>query len=143
MLEPWPSGNRGMTTAPTVDLGPRPEMVDGGGELRRDPIRAISVPTTMRPTRAEGTRTVTPPAGRPRRPTPVHALPTQQLPSARKAEPTRTRREYSTATSPVEAMRLEEIARTQIFLKVAILTCVARRHRRARSPAAIRSRSAS
>ncbi|HSN28012.1 MAG TPA: hypothetical protein VLT45_17100, partial [Kofleriaceae bacterium] len=31
----------------------------------------------------------------------------------------------TTTTSPVEAMKLEEIARSQVFLRVAILTCFA------------------
>jgi serine/threonine-protein kinase len=54
----------------------------------------------------------------------VHALPTQSLP--RKKSPTDSHHtKYSTTTSPAEAMRLEEIARSQIFLKVAIATCFA------------------
>src|SRR5262249_21660751 len=51
----------------------------------------------------------------------VHALPTQPLP--RSSNPSVTR--YSTTTSPVEAMRLEEIARTRVFLKVALFTSFA------------------
>lgn len=71
-------------------------------------------------TRAEGTQSLTP-TPPPATPDPVHGMSTQQLPSARKAGESHATR-YSTATSPVEAMRLEEIARTQVFLKVAILT---------------------
>lgn len=66
-------------------------------------------------TRAEGTKADTP--------DPVHALPTQNIPNARSKRSTESHAtRYSTATSPVEAMRLEELARTRIFLKVAILT---------------------
>src|SRR5262245_45934885 len=50
----------------------------------------------------------------------VHHLPTQQLPRRTGGE---THTKYSTA-SPAEALRLEELARTQIFLKVAIVTCI-------------------
>jgi serine/threonine-protein kinase len=52
----------------------------------------------------------------------VHAMATQQLPRRVGAE---SQTKYSTATSPVEAMKVEELARTQIFLKVAVITCVA------------------
>jgi serine/threonine-protein kinase len=53
----------------------------------------------------------------------IHGLPTQSLPRKKSATDSHTR--YTTATSPAEAMRLEELARSQIFLKVAILTCFA------------------
>src|SRR5690606_31431827 len=53
----------------------------------------------------------------------VHGMRTQRLPR-RKSQTDSHHTKYST-TSPVQAMRLEEIARTQIFLKVAIVTCVA------------------
>jgi eukaryotic-like serine/threonine-protein kinase len=51
----------------------------------------------------------------------VHNQPTQQLPASRGLPPgpegdTR----YSTATSPIEAMRLEEVERTRVFLKFAL-----------------------
>jgi serine/threonine-protein kinase len=70
---------------------------------------------------AEPTRTLTP-QGTPA--DPVHALPTQQLPR-KKSNSESHHTKYSQATSPAAAMRFEEIARTQIFLKVAIVTCVA------------------
>ncbi|HTR49423.1 MAG TPA: serine/threonine-protein kinase [Kofleriaceae bacterium] len=94
---------------PTVDLGPRapieptedladePDPADGGGE----------------------TRTVAPAT-----PDPVHGLPTQQL-SSRKRAQTDSQTKYSTMASPVEAMKAEEITRSKIFLKVAIVTSVA------------------
>jgi hypothetical protein len=96
---------------PTVDLGPRPDFeAEGGATVGEDPGDLGPDDAT----RAEGTQ-ATP------TPDPVHGLPTQQLASSRKAGESHATR-YSTATSPVEAMRLEEIARTQVFLKVAILT---------------------
>src|SRR5439155_20047577 len=75
-------------------------------------------------THADGTESLTPGAQpvSPATPPDVHALPTQQL--ARKSPDSHATR-YSTASSPVEAMRLEEIERTQIFLKVAMITAVA------------------
>jgi eukaryotic-like serine/threonine-protein kinase len=92
-------------------------MVDGGGEVGDSadpgdlgPDEATHADAAL----GEATRTVTP--------NPVHAQATQQLPRRSGGE---SQTKYSTATSPVEAMRLEELARTQIFVKVAIITCVA------------------
>ena len=93
-------------------------MVDGGdtpdpGDLGPDEIATYA--NRSDPALDEPTRTLTPnPAAS------VHAMPTQQLPRRTAGE---SQTKYSTATSPVEAMRLEELARTQIFLKVAIITC--------------------
>jgi eukaryotic-like serine/threonine-protein kinase len=91
---------------PTVDLGPRPELRDGAdddpGDLGPDGDEL-----------AEPTHTITPG---------VHAQPTQKL---TKRGGTDSHTKYSTVTSHTEAMRLEEIARAQVFLKVALLTCVA------------------
>jgi serine/threonine-protein kinase len=96
---------------PTVDLGPRPDLdAEGGAAVGEDPGDLGPDDAT----RAEGTQ-ATP------TPDPVHGQPTQQLPSSRKPSESHATRS-STATSPVEAMRLEELARTQVFLKVAILT---------------------
>jgi len=88
---------------PTVDLGPRPPTDEGAdlGDLGDDPSTATLAPD------------------------PVHALPTQAL-APRKKSPTDSHHtKYTTTTSPAETMRLEEIARSQVFLKVALLTCVA------------------
>ena len=100
-------GVRSDEDRPTVDLGPRPEVHEDPdpGDLGDDP--EFSQPT----------HTITP--------DPVHAQPTQQLPPRRRASTESHPTKYSTTTSPSEAMRLEEITRTQIFLKVAMLTCVA------------------
>jgi eukaryotic-like serine/threonine-protein kinase len=93
---------------PTVDLGPRPESPPEGdvdpGDLGDEPERTQS---------DHATRTVTPA---------IHAQSTQQLP-ARRGHSESSR--YTTTTSPSEAMRLEELSRSEIFLKVAILTAVA------------------
>jgi serine/threonine-protein kinase len=83
---------------PTVDLGPRPATDE------------IVTPEPIDPTEPLG-------------PDQVHVLPTQQLPRRRASTNSLTR--YSTTTSPVEAMRLDEIARTRVFLKVALFTSVA------------------
>ena len=92
---------------PTVDLGPRPEVREDPdpGDLGDDP--ELSQPT----------HTITP--------DPVHSQATQQLPARRRAGTESHHTKYSTTTSPTEAMRIEEITRTQIFLKVAIFTAVA------------------
>jgi len=92
--------------------------------------RAISDPGDLgpddgaQPTHADATRTVAPVAGAPALGADLHGQPTQRLPRTKSTTDSQATR-YSTATSPVEAMRLEEIARTQIFLKVAILTSFA------------------
>jgi serine/threonine-protein kinase len=122
----------------TVDLGPharREEGVlpasdapfddDGGddgdsGHDSGDIVASVDAPLDH----AHSTRTVAPID-------PVHALPTQQL--GRRAAAARAGTDSnasaaarsSTTASPVEAMRLEEMARTRIFLKAAIITGVA------------------
>jgi serine/threonine-protein kinase len=93
-------------------------MVDGGGGERPPTDPGDLGPddaTHAEGSKTEATATLTPAPD-------VHGLPTQQLP--RKTADSHATR-YSTATSPVEAMKLEELARTQIFLKVAIITCFA------------------
>jgi serine/threonine-protein kinase len=80
---------------PTVDLGPRGPDDDGGTALDLGP------------------------------PDPVHALPTQALPARKKSQTDSHHTKYTTTTSPAEAMRLDEIARSKVFLRVAILTCFA------------------
>jgi serine/threonine-protein kinase len=108
---------------PTVDLGPRPAIGDGNdedpGDLGPGEPGADDAGGDADPQQHEATRTLTP--------DPVHALPTQQLPARRRRATTESSHatKYSSATSPADAMRLEEIARTQIFLKVAIITSVA------------------
>ncbi|HSN27250.1 MAG TPA: hypothetical protein VLT45_13235, partial [Kofleriaceae bacterium] len=84
---------------PTVDLGPRPatEEAPASADLGDDPAA----------------------------PDPVHALPTQALSPRKKSSTESQHTRITTTTSPVEAMKLEEIARSQVFLRVALLTCVA------------------
>ena len=84
---------------PTVDLGPRPatEEAAASTDLGDDTVGAD----------------------------PVHALPTQALPSRKKSSTESHQTRITTTTSPVEAMKLEEIARSQVFLRVVILTCFA------------------
>ncbi len=93
---------------PTVDLGPRPAIDD-------------VIPDDLgEETEAQGSA-VAPTSTVP--PDPVHALPTQQL--AHKRGPTDTHTKISTTASPVEAMRQEEMARSRVFLRVALVTCFA------------------
>jgi serine/threonine-protein kinase len=95
---------------PTVDLGPRPELREGS-----DP-GDLGPGDDADPALGEPTATLTPNA--------VHALPTQKL-TPRPGGGSESHTRYSTATSHTEAMRLEEIARAQVFLRVALLTCIA------------------
>ncbi|HEX4454055.1 MAG TPA: serine/threonine-protein kinase [Kofleriaceae bacterium] len=88
----------------TVDLGPRPELRPGDedpGDLGDEPATA--------------THTVTPNA--------LHAQSTQRLPPRGHAQTESSR--YTTTTSPSEAMRLEELSRSEIFLRIAIVTAIA------------------
>ncbi|HEY5944720.1 MAG TPA: serine/threonine-protein kinase [Kofleriaceae bacterium] len=109
----------------TVDLGPRPAMVastsSDPGDLGPDPdddrTQADAVHGSIDPT-----RTLTPET--PHTPDIVHGLPTQQLPR-KKSQTDSHHTKYSGTTTPAQAMRFEEIARTQIFLKVVMVTCVA------------------
>jgi serine/threonine-protein kinase len=80
---------------PTVDLGPRGPDDDAGTAVDLGPAD------------------------------PVHALPTQALPPRKKSATESHHTKYTTTTSPAEAMRLDEIARSKVFLRVAILTCFA------------------
>ena len=94
----------------TVDLGPRPAIRPSGdidpGDLGPGEDALLA---------AEPTQTITPNA--------VHALPTQQLPPRRRGI-TESSRGLTTTTSPSEALRLEELSRSEIFLKVAIVTAL-------------------
>ncbi|HEY0251386.1 MAG TPA: serine/threonine-protein kinase [Kofleriaceae bacterium] len=92
---------------PTVDLGPRPDT-DGAdpGDLGPDDDPGALI---------EPTRTLTPGVN-------IHALSTQKLTPRPPAD---SATKYPTATSHVDAMRLEEIQRARVFLRVALLTCVA------------------
>jgi tRNA A-37 threonylcarbamoyl transferase component Bud32 len=57
-------------------------------------------------------------------PDPVHHLPTQQLSAPRRTATSLSKLSASaTATSPVDAMKLDESARTRIFLKVVLALC--------------------
>ncbi len=99
-------GNPGDDERATVDLGPRPELRPGHdadpGDLGDD-------------SQPEPTQTVSP--------NPIHAQPTQRLAVPRGT--TESSRFTTTTTSPSEAMRLEELSRSQIFLKIAIVTALA------------------
>ncbi len=84
---------------PTVDLGPRPATEEAPASTDLGPDHAA--------------------------PDPVHALPTQALSPRKKSSTESHQTRITTTTSPVEAMKLEEVARSQVFLRVALLTCVA------------------
>ncbi len=57
---------------------------------------------------------------------PIHALPTQQIPGKRRGSSASIARlsESRTTTSPIEAMKHDEVERTRVFLKVALLLSV-------------------
>ncbi len=99
---------------PTVDLGPQ-HRVDGDhdGDTEADDLEAAQEPEPA------PTATVMPPVV-----VDLHAQSTADLPR-RRASTDSHQTKFSMTASPVEAMRLEEIARTQVFLKVAIFTCLA------------------
>ncbi len=100
---------------PTVDLGPRPELAEGADPDPGD--LGPADPDPHDPALVEPTRTLTPG---------VHALATQRLtPRPRNGESEQHSKFSATTTSHTEAMRLEEIGRAQVFLKVALLTCIA------------------
>ena len=108
----------------TVDLGPRPELRPESERDDPDP----DDPFGEDPELANPTRTVMTPT--PTRVDPLHQLPTQQLQLRTKrpsssATPSLTRHNTLTTSSPVEAMRQDEVTRTRIFLKVALATVVA------------------
>ncbi len=114
---------------PTVDLGPRGSSeLDAPGDVGHDDHddhddHDADADADYDGGRVDATRTVAP-----RRSTvdPVHALPTQPLPQRRAGtqhDSQHTR--YSTTTSPVEAMKHDELGRTQVFLRVALLTSIA------------------
>ncbi len=57
---------------------------------------------------------------------PIHALPTQQLPGKRAPSSTSLGRlsDSRTTTSPIEAMKHDEVERTRVFLKAALLLSI-------------------
>jgi serine/threonine-protein kinase len=103
----------------TVDLGPRavPDERPPTDPGDLGPDDGDGAETQAESSSAIATRTLTP--------DPVHEFPTQQLPSRKKSTTDSHATKYTTTASPIEAMRLDEIARTRVFLKVAIITCVA------------------
>ncbi|MCX5742620.1 MAG: serine/threonine-protein kinase [Proteobacteria bacterium] len=102
---------------PTVDLGRRvivddPELDHGDHDGAGDHGADLGPDDAAMDTRTVG-------------PDPVHSLPTQQIPLRGKAGKTAaSMTRYSTTTSPVQAMKLDEVARTRVFLKVAIFLCI-------------------
>jgi serine/threonine-protein kinase len=106
---------------PTVDLGPR------GPEAPIQPTVDVSqVSELALLPNEQPTRTIAPD---PR--DPIHSHPTQQLPRRRPAEAeskagSRSQHtKFSTTSSPVEALRLDEITRTRVFLKLVLITSIA------------------
>jgi eukaryotic-like serine/threonine-protein kinase len=110
----------------TVDLGPRPVVLDNASSARPDTDPGdlgSDVHSALTPEGpANRTDTLTP--SQILAPDLIHVLPTQQLPRTKRSTDSHHTRSAS-AASPAEAMRLEERARTQIFLRLALMTCVA------------------
>jgi len=85
---------------------------------------ASAPPLASAPSRGSASFATSEPTPHTPDPAQLHAMPTQRLPR-KKSQTDSQHTKYTSATSPVQAMRLEEIARTRIFLQVAILTTVA------------------
>ena len=117
---------------PTVDIGPRSfdddePLESEADDADVDPTRSVDGrPDVFEAGTVQERRGPRGPAAHPANPAdPVHHLPTQQLSGKRVGSTSMTRlSESRTTTSPVEAMRLDEVERTQVFLKVAFLLCV-------------------
>src|SRR6185503_12772096 len=104
-------------------------------DLTPGPIAAASILTPAPIAIEPATAPILPPATLPtapaiarpdadRGPDPVHQLPTQQIPTARRASSSMSKHSASTTTtSPVDAMKFDEIARTRIFLKIVLALC--------------------
>jgi serine/threonine-protein kinase len=109
---------------PTIDLGPRGEE-HGAAFAEPDDHDGDDGDDDAVHDDAGATRTVAP--QRPSATDSVHALPTQQLTRGRRGgnDSQHNNTRYSTTTSPVEAMKHEEIARTQVFLRAVIITSMA------------------
>ncbi|CAN5178208.1 hypothetical protein BH11MYX1_BH11MYX1_04420 [soil metagenome] len=96
------------------DLGPaEPDASEASEASEVHEVHEVHDPALVEPT-----RTLTPG---------VHALATQRLaPRLRNISESQQPSKFSaTTTSHTEAMRLEEIGRAQVFVKVALLTCIA------------------
>ena len=106
---------------PTVDLGPRrPDDEEGAPPPDEDGADATRTSAPGEP--APPTRTIT----RALTPDPVHGLPTQALPPRKRSTTdSQAPSKYTTATSPAEAMRLDEIARTRVFVRVVVIVSIA------------------
>jgi serine/threonine-protein kinase len=91
---------------------------DESGSVTRESMTQAAAPAARRKSEAVKVPTLPPPVEPVE---PVHNQPTQQLPSTRGLPPSAegdTR--LSTATTPLEAMRAEEVERTRAFSKLAI-----------------------
>jgi serine/threonine-protein kinase len=109
---------------PTVDLGPRPPTDPGAPSIANpfgdEPATEFDDPDDDSPVTSAEPPAPLPDVDR------VHVLPTQQLPAPRARIPSSslTRSHASaTTTSPIEAMRFDEIARTRVFLYAALGIC--------------------
>ncbi|MBA3464309.1 MAG: serine/threonine protein kinase [Deltaproteobacteria bacterium] len=127
-------GDRIDDDRPTVDLGPR-AFEEAEEAIESDVDDSDVHPTHSHHGGANGSdtkvQTDIPGAlqfGYPDRPVdPVHGLPTQQLAldNKKRGQTSLTKlSESRTTSSPVEAMRLDEIGRTRVFLRVALLLSI-------------------
>jgi serine/threonine-protein kinase len=121
-------GERGIEDARrTVDLGPRlgprPDLQPPSADDFAEEPRTILDETQSLDGLDAGTVAAVSVVAPSADPTadPIHALPTQQIgPPPRRASASMTKLSASTAatTSPVDAMKFDEIARTRVFLKI-------------------------
>ena len=109
----------------TVDLGPqvlaREDATGGIDQSGSDATESIHEPLPFKLLGGGDTIASSPPSRR------VHGLPTQQLPRSRRNSDGSSMSKHSgmaTTSSPVEAMRNDEIQRTRVFLRVAIGVCI-------------------
>ncbi|MDX2086997.1 MAG: serine/threonine-protein kinase [Kofleriaceae bacterium] len=107
---------------PTVDLGPRPSDDEAPEALGADDVDAPSATLTSAPHPPTPAATARSAAGADA----LHHQPTQQLPPRRRSSTGSMSRisDSKTTSSPVEAMRLDEIERTRVFSKLALSMCV-------------------
>jgi eukaryotic-like serine/threonine-protein kinase len=118
-------GSPGDDDRATVDLGPRALIGHAGvddlgpddGDTEGDELGQEHAADAAGEANALDTRTIKPDAS-------IHQLDTHPL--ARKRSPTDSQTKYSTnSASPTEAMRMEEIARAQVFLRIVVVTSIA------------------
>ncbi len=125
----------GLDHPPAMDAGDPDELDDGDGGDPAGGIEhtAVAAPIAMRRNSGAMPVLLEPAASarpvRPPRPATdrLHDQPTQQIPSTRglPASTTEDTRHSGTAITPIEALHAEEVVRTRMFLKIAVVIVLA------------------